>query len=589
MIRATASSPRACPAAWKKLGINYVGAEVAAGAVLATIYSPEMLTAQRVYLERLKAGTAAYSAAELAGARESLQMLGLTAADLAQLERERVPSAIVVIRAPGAGTVVSKSVYEGQYVTTSDRLFEIADFSSMWFMFDAYEQDISWLHVGQQIEITTRAVPGEVIHTKVEFIDPNFSEATRTTRVRATLPNPHYSVDGAPHRLPHRVLAEGRVLVESPAVLAAPRSAVLDSGLGPSPTSRAPDGRYEQRILTLGRRGDSLVEVLSGLQENDTVVTTGALLLDAQAQLAREAAPATRTGASAPLAPSATATSVPPTLATSASGLALSSQPLALSSPPSALSSLATAALDAADALGSDDYARYQKSSPPSPPLPPPFLRCPSSSAAIRSRPRPALFEPWSTAVADLLKPHRAELAIKIFQCPMAPVLGKGRWVQRSQPLKNPFFGAAMLECGDELPVTASPPPPTSLGPARVPRTARSPRRPPPIENRESKFENPPMIAALIKWSLQNRFLVLCATLLLFGWGSSPSGVCRSTRSPTCRKNQVIVFADWEGRSPREVEDQVTYPLSVNLQGLAGVRSVRATSMFGFFPHHDHF
>ena len=61
-------------------------------------------------------------------------------------------------------------------------------------------------------------------------------------------------------------------------------------------------------------------------------------------------------------------------------------------------------------------------------------------------------FEAWSTAVADLLKPHRAHLGLKIFQCPMAPVLGKGRWVQRSQPLKNPFFGSAMANCGVELP-----------------------------------------------------------------------------------------------------------------------------------------
>ena len=55
-------------------------------------------------------------------------------------------------------------------------------------------------------------------------------------------------------------------------------------------------------------------------------------------------------------------------------------------------------------------------------------------------------------AVADLLKPHRAQLGLKIFQCPMAPVLGQGRWVQRSQPIKNPFFGASMPNCGTELP-----------------------------------------------------------------------------------------------------------------------------------------
>src|SRR5882672_3682141 len=90
------------------------------------------------------------------------------------------------------------------------------------------------------------------------------------------------------------------------------------------------------------------------------------------------------------------------------------------------------------------------------------------------------------------------------------------------------------------------------------------------------------MINALIKWSLGNRFLILCATLLLFGWGILAVRRVPIDAIPDLSENQVIVFADWEGRSPREVEDQVTYPLSVNLQGLAGVRTVRATSMFGF-------
>jgi len=90
------------------------------------------------------------------------------------------------------------------------------------------------------------------------------------------------------------------------------------------------------------------------------------------------------------------------------------------------------------------------------------------------------------------------------------------------------------------------------------------------------------VISALIKWSLHNRFLVLGATLLLFGWGLFAIRRVPIDAIPDLSENQVIVFADWEGRSPREVEDQVTYPLSVNLQGLAGVRTVRATSMFGF-------
>lgn len=90
------------------------------------------------------------------------------------------------------------------------------------------------------------------------------------------------------------------------------------------------------------------------------------------------------------------------------------------------------------------------------------------------------------------------------------------------------------------------------------------------------------MIQHLILWSLKNRFLVACATLLLVGLGIRAVWQTPVDAIPDLSENQVIVFADWSGRSPQEVEDQVTHPLSANLQGLAGVRAVRATSMFGF-------
>ncbi|MBI5388440.1 MAG: efflux RND transporter permease subunit [Verrucomicrobia bacterium] len=90
------------------------------------------------------------------------------------------------------------------------------------------------------------------------------------------------------------------------------------------------------------------------------------------------------------------------------------------------------------------------------------------------------------------------------------------------------------------------------------------------------------MINRLIEWSLRNRFLVVCGALALVGWGIHALYHTPVDAIPDLSENQVIVFADWAGRSPQEVEDQVTYPLSVNLQGLAGVKAVRATSMFGF-------
>src|SRR4051812_46883221 len=90
------------------------------------------------------------------------------------------------------------------------------------------------------------------------------------------------------------------------------------------------------------------------------------------------------------------------------------------------------------------------------------------------------------------------------------------------------------------------------------------------------------MIGRIIECSLRNRFIGACATLLVIALGIHALFNSRVDAIPDLTENQVIVFADWTGRSPQEVEDQITYPLSVNMQGLAGVKTVRASSMFGF-------
>lgn len=90
------------------------------------------------------------------------------------------------------------------------------------------------------------------------------------------------------------------------------------------------------------------------------------------------------------------------------------------------------------------------------------------------------------------------------------------------------------------------------------------------------------MINRIIEFSLRNRVIILAVYLLLAGWGYWALVHTPIDAIPDLSDNQVIVFTDWTGRSPQEVEDQITYPLSTNLQGLPGVRSVRGQSAFGF-------
>ena len=93
----------------------------------------------------------------------ALTPLGLTAEDIADLEKERQPSATVVVRAPSDGTVIDRFAYEGQYVAAGDRIVETGDFTKMWFLFDVYEPDMALLQVGQLVDVTTDAIPGETL------------------------------------------------------------------------------------------------------------------------------------------------------------------------------------------------------------------------------------------------------------------------------------------------------------------------------------------------------------------------------------------------------------------------------------------
>src|ERR1041385_260909 len=90
------------------------------------------------------------------------------------------------------------------------------------------------------------------------------------------------------------------------------------------------------------------------------------------------------------------------------------------------------------------------------------------------------------------------------------------------------------------------------------------------------------MIKRFIEFSIKNRFLILLASAFLAGWGYWALLKTPIDAIPDLSENQVIVFTDWTGRSPQEVEDQITYPLTVNLQGLPSVKNVRSSSAFGF-------
>lgn len=415
----------------EKLFVHTTGQEIAAGAPLAVIYSPELLTARQEF--HALARTAPDSPLARA-AREKLRRLGLLDTQIDALASADTVTRDTEILSPLAGIVVARSetAYVGGYVKAGDALFTLGDFAKMWFIFDAYEPDLPFLSVGQKVDVSLPSRPGETLAARIDFIDPNLAEASRTAKVRVVL-------DNADRRLRHRQTADARVEIATPDRLLVPRSAILRTRAEPLVYLARGDNAYEARPIRLGRVGDEFAEVLSGLSAGDQVVTQGALLLDSQAQLAHSADPA-MPAADEPAASHETA-------------------------PPAAVvlpAALTLGAADASAALAADDLAAYAKLLPALTdavhqfgaahdqlmPLAAKLVAGPDLAAAR------AGFEPFSTAVADLVRarPAAARDGLRIFECPMSPVLGKGRWLQRDAALKNPFFGSEMLECGQELP-----------------------------------------------------------------------------------------------------------------------------------------
>src|SRR5437879_9283806 len=90
------------------------------------------------------------------------------------------------------------------------------------------------------------------------------------------------------------------------------------------------------------------------------------------------------------------------------------------------------------------------------------------------------------------------------------------------------------------------------------------------------------MIDKVVEYSIRNRFLVLILAAALTAWAIYATANTPIDAIPDQSENQVIVFTDWMGRSPREIEDQITYPLSLKLQGLAGVKTIRSSSELNF-------
>lgn len=430
------------PGRVQKLYVNFMGAEVKEGQPLVDFYSPTLLQSEREY--RTLTG-------ELrdATALRLLQM-GLTAAQIDALPGKSGDKLTSQLLAPISGTVVEKSVYEGQYVQEGEKLFEIADFSTMWFQFRAYEQDLPWIKPGLKVDVTMPSHPGETFTGNITFIDPNFEEATRSTKVRVELTNPS---PGSEHRMLHRLYADGLVHLDAPEVLTVPRSAVVQTGPDAVVYVDKGGGAYARQLVKLGRRGDHHIEVLKGVQEGEKVVTNGNLLIDGQAEMNRSFAEpaAIPTTAAEVLALTEIETKAVRTFYTLVEALSesLAADNLEGFNAQAAKTHLATPALLAAFPEGSA-WRAYLKA----------FETAGHLNVSPDLKAARKAFYTFSNATVPMAQALRRSSkdfsSWKVFNCPMAASVFPGapttaRWIQLKSVINNPYMGLRMSDCGTEV------------------------------------------------------------------------------------------------------------------------------------------
>ncbi len=265
------------------LFVNFTGEPVKRGQVLAQVYSPELISAQQELIEASR--TKDTQPAIYEAAKERMRQWKITDDQIVSIENSGVTQSLVDVVSNTNGIVISKLVNTGTYISQGTPLFEVADLSRLWVLFDAYESDLQFLRKGEKLTFTLEAFPGEKYSGTMVFIDPVIDPLTRVAKVRVETENKS-------GKLKPEMFVTGIVsttLREFNNYLVIPKSAVLWTGkrsIVYVKQATADEPVFRMREIELGPMlGESFV-VASGLSEGEEIVTNGTFSVDAAAQLA---------------------------------------------------------------------------------------------------------------------------------------------------------------------------------------------------------------------------------------------------------------------------------------------------------------
>ena len=470
-----------------RLLVRVTGQKVRRGQTIARLYSPEIYSAhqdliaarqQLGHLSSATPGAREAGTAALQASRDRLRLLGVPASEVEAMERAEQPSNNVSIRTPFGGTVIERMATEGNYVTTGAGLYRVADLSKLWVQLDAYESDLPLLRVGQDVSLSVEALPSESFQGRVTFVDPVLNRRTRTARVRIEVSNraqhlrPGMFAEATVHGSAEETEGHQPLVIPDTAPLFTGRRSVVYVEV---PNTERPT--YDARVVRLGTKMGDVYPVIGGLTEGERVVIHGAFTLDADLQI--------RGGAAMMTAPDdtddgpydeivQTPDEYRPPLAT------LLDHYLALH---------AALAADKLEDAKAASLALTNTAAAISPPSGSPFhdawmpvARHIAAHAAHVSHAATlddvrTPFRDLSQQVATILRVfgNPTQGTLRLAFCPMA-LGGEGaEWVQESEHVENPYFGAAMHSCGEVhntvahgtyLPLQQSAPAPRQAAPA---------------------------------------------------------------------------------------------------------------------------
>ena len=259
----------------EKLNVKSDGEQVRKGDVLFELYSRELVSAQEEYIQALRGSNDYLKRAS----RERLEALGISSAQIRQIARDRRASQRVRILASQDGVVDGLNVREGMYVKPATEVLTLADLSSVWLLVDVFERQSDWVAVGQPAEVRLGYLPGRVWAGEVEFVYPTIDPKTRTLQARLRFDNP----DDA---LKPDMYANVRIYAgPKQDVLSIPREALIKLGKAQRVIVAMEKGRFRAQQVIAGMESGDFVEIISGLNEGDKVVTSGQFLIDSEASL----------------------------------------------------------------------------------------------------------------------------------------------------------------------------------------------------------------------------------------------------------------------------------------------------------------